>query len=397
MEKSNEFKPEKLWESLKDNVIKNLKLSNERKIGSNFATTTIWDDLNHKYLLFLDKDGSQMEKELLEKLPKKGINLTHSQKIDNLNKILSSKSLKDISYQSLLSKLRGQASNEMIYLFGLTNLKINLDEDFKINERLQIGNSSYSQDNPIFDDFVLQSDFFAKENNYILVKVDGPDDNETARKAENEANILVNILNCLFCDIAEPIGLMTKIDKNSESSVFFYLKKNSSGWSESSTVRPGKLLPYTVLDKSKLKTVKILYENKNAKCSKLIFAMNWLGKSIKETDYGSAFLEVVIGLECIAEKQSKGMVSPSINYQISNFVAMILGKDVAERQLLIKQLKKVYDKRSLIVHDGKDSITYEDYKNIFILIRRLIHTIIYTSPFKDIDDLNSWVEEKLLS
>ena len=312
MEKSNEFKPEKLWESLKDNVIKNLKLSNERKIGSNFATTTIWDGLNHKYLLFLDKDGSQMEKELLEKLPKKGINLTHSQKIDNLNKILSSKSLKDISYQSLLSKLRGQASNEMIYLFGLTNLKINLDEDFKINERLQIGNSSYSQDNPIFDDFVLQSDFFAKENNYILVKVDGPDDNETARKAENEANILVNILNCLFCDIAEPIGLMTKIDKNSESSVFFYLKKNSSGWSESSTVRPGKLLPYTVLDKSKLKTVKILYENKNAKCSKLIFAMNWLGKSIKETDYGSAFLEVVIGLECIAEKQSKGMVSPSI-------------------------------------------------------------------------------------
>lgn len=297
----------------------------------------------------------------------------------------------------MLSNLRRQSSNEMIYLFGLTNLKFNLDEDFKINDRLQIGNSSCDQDNTIFDDFVLQSDFFAKENNYILVKVKGPDDNETARKAENEANVLVNVLNCLFCDIAEPIGLMTKIGKNSESSVFFYLKKNSNGWSESRNIRPGKLLPYAVLNKSKLKTVKTLYESKSSKCSKLIFAMNWLGKSIKETDYGSAFLEVVIGLECIAEKQSKGMVSPSINYQISNFVAMILGKDVTERQSLIKRLKKVYDKRSLIVHDGKDSITYEDYKNIFILIRRLIHTIIYTSPFKDIDDLNSWVEEKLLS
>ena len=226
--------------------------------------------------------------------------------------------------------------------------------NFQINDQLQIGNSNYSLNNSIFDDFVLQSNFFKKENNYILVKIDGPDDNETARKAENEANILVNVLNCLFCDIAEPIGLMTKIDKSSESSVFFYLKKSSSGWSESSNVRPGKLLPYTVLNKSKLKTVKSLYESKNAKCSKLIFAMNWLGKSIKETDYGSAFLEVVIGLECIAEKQSKGMVSPSINYQISNFVAMILGKDVAERQSLIKQLKKVYNKRSLIVHDGKN-------------------------------------------
>ncbi|MCP9317915.1 HEPN domain-containing protein [Lactobacillus helveticus] len=397
MEKLDKFNPEKLWELLKDNVIRNLKLANERRIESDSSTTTIWDSLNHKYLLFLDKDGNQIEKELLEKLPKKGINLTYNQKINNLNKVLSRQQLKDISYQSLLSNLRRQSSNEMIYLFGLTNLKFNLDEDFKINDRLQIGNSSCDQDNTIFDDFVLQSDFFAKENNYILVKVKGPDDNETARKAENEANVLVNVLNCLFCDIAEPIGLMTKIGKNSESSVFFYLKKNSNGWSESRNIRPGKLLPYAVLNKSKLKTVKTLYESKSSKCSKLIFAMNWLGKSIKETDYGSAFLEVVIGLECIAEKQSKGMVSPSINYQISNFVAMILGKDVTERQSLIKRLKKVYDKRSLIVHDGKDSITYEDYKNIFILIRRLIHTIIYTSPFKDIDDLNSWVEEKLLS
>ncbi|MCT0196915.1 hypothetical protein EFM06_03620 [Lactobacillus helveticus] len=397
MEKLDKFNPEKLWELLKDNVIRNLKLANERRIESDSSTTTIWDSLNHKYLLFLDKDGNQIEKELLEKLPKKEINLTYNQKINNLNKVLSRQQLKDISYQSLLSNLRRQSSNEMIYLFGLTNLKFNLDEDFKINDRLQIGNSSCDQDNTIFDDFVLQSDFFAKENNYILVKVKGPDDNETARKAENEANVLVNVLNCLFCDIAEPIGLMTKIGKNSESSVFFYLKKNSNGWSESRNIRPGKLLPYAVLNKSKLKTVKTLYESKSSKCSKLIFAMNWLGKSIKETDYGSAFLEVVIGLECIAEKQSKGMVSPSINYQISNFVAMILGKDVTERQSLIKRLKKVYDKRSLIVHDGKDSITYEDYRNIFILIRRLIHTIIYTSPFKDIDDLNSWVEEKLLS
>lgn len=397
MEKLDKFNPEKLWELLKDNVIRNLKLANERRIESDSSTTTIWDSLNHKYLLFLDKDGNQIEKELLEKLPKKGINLTYNQKINNLNKVLSRQPLKDISYQSLLSNLRRQSSNEMIYLFGLTNLKFNLDEDFKINDRLQIGNSSCDQDNTIFDDFILQSDFFAKENNYILVKVKGPDDNETARKAENEANVLVNVLNCLFCDIAEPIGLMTKIGKNSESSVFFYLKKNSNGWSESRNIRPGKLLPYAVLNKSKLKTVKTLYESKSSKCSKLIFAMNWLGKSIKETDYGSAFLEVVIGLECIAEKQSKGMVSPSINYQISNFVAMILEKDVTERQSLIKRLKKVYDKRSLIVHDGKDSITYEDYKNIFILIRRLIHTIIYTSPFKDIDDLNSWVEEKLLS
>ncbi len=80
MEKLDKFNPEKLWELLKDNVIRNLKLANERRIESDSSTTTIWDSLNHKYLLFLDKDGNQIEKELLEKLPKKGINLTYNQK-----------------------------------------------------------------------------------------------------------------------------------------------------------------------------------------------------------------------------------------------------------------------------------------------------------------------------
>lgn len=389
---------EKLWDLLKNNAIKNLKLANENKIDSDGTNTTIWDTLHHKYILFLDKWGCQVEDALIKKLPKNVINLTYKQKLDSLNKILSSKSLNKLSYQFVLSKLRRQTSNRITYLFGLTNLKINIDNDFKITDQIQIGNSSYSKNNIIFDNFVLQSDFFKEENNYVLITVSGPDDNETARKAENKANVLVNVLNCLYCDVAEPIGLMTKINKNRDSSVFFYLKKKSDGsWSESSNVRPGKLLPYTVINESKLKTVRRLYKGKSSKYSKLILSMNWLGKSIKETDYGSAFLEVVIGLECIAEKQSKGMVSPSINYQIANFVARILGKNVNERKLLVNRMKKIYNKRSLIVHDGNNGITYDDYKETWILVRKLVHTIIYVSPFRDIEDLNLWVDEQSLS
>lgn len=285
-------------------------------------------------------------------------------------------------------------------MFGLTNLELNIEENFKIDDQIQIGNSRYVQDDSIFNDFVLQSDFFKEENNYILVSVNGPDDKETARKAENQANIFINVLNGLYCDRSEPISIMTEIEKNTESSVFFYLKKYKNGnWRESHNARPDKLLPYTVLNVSDLKTVRKLYENKreNNKYSKLIFTLNWLGKSMKETDYGSAFLEVIIGLESIAEKQSNGMVSPSINFQISNFVALILGKNKEDRKLIIKEMKKLYIKRSEIVHDGKSNITYEDYKSLFILMKKLVHIIIYKKPFKDIEDLNSWVDDKLLS
>ncbi|WP_334322793.1 hypothetical protein [Gilliamella apicola] len=66
---------------------------------------------------------------------------------------------------------------------------------------------------------------------------------------------------------------------------------------------------------------------------------------MKETDYGSAFLEVIIGLERIAEKQSNGMVSPSVNFQISYFVALILGKNKEDRKLIIKEMKKLYIKK----------------------------------------------------
>lgn len=67
---------------------------------------------------------------------------------------------------------------------------------------------------------------------------------------------------------------------------------------------------------------------------------------MKETDYGSAFLEVIIGLESIAEKQSNGMVSPLVNFQISYFVALILGKNKEDRKLIIKEMKKLYKKIS---------------------------------------------------
>lgn len=400
MENLEEYTSEELWSCLKNRVIEYTKLANENKIKSKIFNKSVWRKSKDRYILLIDKKGFEIEKKLIKKLPKNGINLTDNQKINLVNQVLSNISLKDISYQSLLEELRNQTSNVITYLFGLTNLELNIEENFKIDDQIQIGNSRYVQDDSIFNDFVLQSDFFKEENNYILVSVNGPDDKETARKAENQANIFINVLNGLYCDRSEPISIMTEIDKNTESSVFFYLKKYKNGnWRESHNTRPDKSLPYTILNVSDLKTVKKLYENKreNNKYSKLIFTLNWLGKSIKETDYGSAFLEVIIGLESIAEKQSNGMVSPSINFQISNFVALILGKNKEDRKLIVKEMRKLYIKRSEIVHDGKSNITYEDYKSLFILMKKLVHIIIYKKPFKDIEDLNSWVDDKLLS
>lgn len=396
MENSGEYTQEELWILLKRRAIKCTKLANE----SNVFNGPICIKKQDRCILQLDEKGCEIEKFFIKKLPKTGINLTDNQKIDLVNQVLSKISIKDISYQSLLAELRNQTANVITYLFGLTNLKLNIEKTFKIDDQIQIGNSRYVQDDSIFNDSVLQSDFFKEENNYILVSVNGPDDKETARKAENQANIFINVLNGLYCNRSEPISIMTEIEKNTESSVFFYLKKYKNGnWRESYNTRPDKILPYMVLNVSELKIVRKLYENrgKDNKYSKLIFTLNWLGKSMKETDYGSAFLEVIIGLECIAEKQYNGMVSPSINFQISYFVAIILGENKEDRKLIIKEMKKLYMKRSQIVHDGKSSITYENYKNIFHLIKKLIYTIIYDKTLKNIEDLNSWVDEQLLS
>lgn len=42
------------------------------------------------------------------------------------------------------------------------------------------------------------------------------------------------------------------------------------------------------------------------------------------------------------------MVSPLVNFQISYFVALILGKNKEDRKLIIKEMKKLYIKRSQI-------------------------------------------------
>lgn len=387
-----------LWNLLKSNAVEDTKRANSNEFAEDDRAISIFDPINNKYILFLSKETYKIEQKLIGKLPKNRIKLTDKQKINEINNVLCNLDLKKLTYQKLLELLHQKSSNKVTYLFGLTNIMLDIDQDFKINDEFCIGSFAYSHSTSYFSDFILQNDFAKKENSYLLVTVTGPDDMETVRKAEKKANTLVNVLNSLCCNQAEPIKIMTQADEKVSMSAFFYFKKVQH-WSESNTLRPGKLLNYTVVNKDDLNIIKTIYINrtKHNKFNKLIFSMNWLGNSIKETDYGSAFLEVVIGLECIAEKQSKGLVSPSINYQISNFVAMILGENIEDRKLLITKMKKIYEKRSQIVHDGQSNVTYEDYVEVFDLVRNLITRLIYDVNFKNISDLNVWVDDKLLS
>lgn len=197
-----------LWELLKKQTTDATKRANEERLY--LQLDTLLNDsqvfafslsLEGKFSLFLSERENDLKDALIGKLPKQNIDLTYEQKSKVLDDMLVSASSMKVNYQSLLQKLRQESSKETTYLFGIVNINLELEKDFMITDRIQIGNTKHSS---ISDDNVSQSELFKKNNSYVMITIDGPDDRENARKAESQANTLINMLNVLYCDGAEP-------------------------------------------------------------------------------------------------------------------------------------------------------------------------------------------------
>lgn len=84
-----------------------------------------------------------------------------------------------------------------------------------------------------------------------------------------------------------------------------------------------------------------------------------------------SFLSLMMGLEALVND------APSeIQYRTSRNVAVLLGKDKAEADLIFKEIKKMYRKRSVIVHTGSvGSVDKEDLLKLRAYVRMCIKVI----------------------
>jgi hypothetical protein len=115
---------------------------------------------------------------------------------------------------------------------------------------------------------------------------------------------------------------------------------------------------------------------------KILLAVDWVGQSIAEKVSSSAFIKAAIALEVLFTPE-KGNFAPSIVFQITENVTLLLGKDEASRTGLEREFKRLYEIRSNIAHAGKTDIERADLVSIQEMARRVIFKLLTAPSIKD--------------
>jgi len=134
---------------------------------------------------------------------------------------------------------------------------------------------------------------------------------------------------------------------------------------------------------------------------RLISSIEWIGKSIRDSDRSRAFTQLVIAIESIFTYDERGaLVTPSIASRISESVAFVLGKNLEERIQIVKQISDIYSKRSGIVHGGGKVISEKDLRETLLLVKKIVGEMTTNSKFvemKTIQNFYEWIKEQKFS
>ena len=134
---------------------------------------------------------------------------------------------------------------------------------------------------------------------------------------------------------------------------------------------------------------------------RIITAIEWSGKALRDEVPSRAFVQYIFGLEALLQFQQKGvMISPSITYQISEFAAFIISDELETRLEIEKTVKELYAKRSAIAHGGSNNVSKEQLREALYLMKGIITALLVNKQFQEIktmDQLNTWVKSKKYS
>ncbi|PDZ96298.1 hypothetical protein CON36_22675 [Bacillus cereus] len=129
---------------------------------------------------------------------------------------------------------------------------------------------------------------------------------------------------------------------------------------------------------------------------RIITAIEWSGKALRDEESARAFTQYIFGLEALLQFQQRGvMVSPSITYQISEFVAFIISDEFEGRLEIEKMVKNLYGKRSAIAHGGSSDVNETELLEAMHLNKLIITSLLTNEVFRDfktVEQLGEWVK-----
>jgi len=120
---------------------------------------------------------------------------------------------------------------------------------------------------------------------------------------------------------------------------------------------------------------------------RLILALEWLGQAYRDKSFQNSFIKAAISLEIIFTYNEKTIITPSILHQISENAALILGNNVDECIQIEQEIKKLYDKRSSIVHAGNRNIDIKMIMDILNYSSNIILVLLNKKEYQNIKSI----------
>lgn len=267
--------------------------------------------------------------------------------------------------------------------------------DFTIYNILK-GKSLILSKFPNMSNFTIDN-YSEKSNLIIGIKVEARDSRKAVEIGEKLFESFENVVSCFLRDLSHRfrVGIL-----NFNGMSNFLISANNT---ESSFV-DARLSDYfepVDLENSYFKSdghdtiwKLITQKDKNEIEKNLMSSIEWIGKGILENDRAKSFIQFAFAIESMLQ-QSKEFISPSITSYIADSLAFLLEKDVTKRKEIVKNVKKIYKKRSSIAHGGNTEITQTDIIDILNLSMRMIDEIVNNPlivKMKKKEELNTYLD-----
>jgi hypothetical protein len=132
--------------------------------------------------------------------------------------------------------------------------------------------------------------------------------------------------------------------------------------------------------------------------NRLLSALQWAGRACTADRKEEAFLLFIVALESLlVDNKEKQQLRYRFAIRGAHILATVF--KVSKKKDIAKELKRLYDLRSAVVHSGSTEITDADRELARSFAWRAIYGVLATTPFMDMaseDELDLWFEEQIL-
>lgn len=244
--------------------------------------------------------------------------------------------------------------------------------------------------------FLIES--FINENSLekvcVRFEIDSCDRNFASQELDYKADQLIYLLRFLY-GTKEKVNRIGKQKVTEENDGHLVLSDDGIRIKSSSS---SKLvcIPITSAffssEDNELFTNLFLKAEKNNLELALMKSIEWIGMSIIEQYDDIAITEIVNGFETVLRYDDGGPLTKSIQGQISENVALLVGNSLEERKQLISTCKDMYRFRSSVAHGSRKEETGLYYEYFGLLRKTMLAILKHYSHCSSVKQLNEELE-----